>query len=173
MIFISGRGRTRPGFFRDPEVPTGTSTCVVGNRLWVRFLKSKDETCSQLETILLDTHNTHARYHLHVLAFAPFMKFDSDCVFDASNTQLMCSRLGFCTPFSAPYAHHMVGKAERPWRTLRDSASTMLHAMFVPNNMWSCAIITLVHLRNRTFSRAVGPPEGVPLTLLNYTKLET
>ena len=32
MIFISGRGRTRPGFFRDSEVPTGTSTCVVGNR---------------------------------------------------------------------------------------------------------------------------------------------
>jgi hypothetical protein len=42
----------------------------------------------------------------------------------------------------------------------------MLHAMFVYNNMLSCAIITLVHLRIRTFNRAVGPFGGSPLTLL-------
>jgi hypothetical protein len=46
----------------------------------------------------------------------------------------------------------------------------MLHATCFPNKMWSCAINTLVHLRNRrTFSRAVGPSEGVSLTLLTCT----
>jgi hypothetical protein len=138
--------------------------------MWVRFLKSNDETCSQLETILLDARKTHARYHSHLHAFASFINlFDSDSVFKASDTQLMCSRLGFCTQFSAPYAHHTLEKAERSWRTLRDCASSMMHAMFVPNSMWSCAINTIVHLRNRTFTIAVGLSGVVPLTLLTGT----
>jgi transposase InsO family protein len=152
--------------------PYGLRYCLLvidhhTNFMWVRFLKSKDETCAKLETILLDARHTHAQFHSHLHAFAPFLKFDLDSVFEAANTQLMCTRLGFSTQFSAPYAHHMLGKAERPWRTLRDCASSMLHAMFVPNNMWSCAIGTVVHLRNRTYSRVVGPSGGVPVTLLS------
>jgi hypothetical protein len=42
----------------------------------------------------------------------------------------------------------------------------MLDAMSAPNNMWSCAINTIVYLRNRTYSRAIGPSGGVPLALL-------
>jgi hypothetical protein len=38
--------------------------------------------------------------------------------------------------------------------------------MYVPNSMRSCAVITILYLRNRTFSRAVGLSGGVPLTLL-------
>jgi hypothetical protein len=38
--------------------------------------------------------------------------------------------------------------------------------MSVPKSMWSCAISIVVHLRNRTYSRAVGPSGGVPITLL-------
>jgi hypothetical protein len=68
--------------------------------------------------------------------------------------------------FSAPYAHHMLGKAERKWCTLRDGASSMLHAISVPFNIWSCAINTVVHLRNRAFTIAVGPFGGPLLTLL-------
>jgi hypothetical protein len=101
------------------------------NFMWVRFLKSKDETCSQGETILMNARHTHARNHSEAHALVPFIKFDSDFVFKTSGTQLMCIRLGFNTQLSAPYAHHMLGKAERPWRTLRDCASSMLHAMYV------------------------------------------
>jgi hypothetical protein len=133
--------------------PYGLRYCLLvidhhTNFMWVRFLKSKDETCAKLETILLDARHTYARFHSYLHAFAPFLKFDSYSVFEAANTQLMCTRLGFSTQFSAPYAHHMMGKAERPWRTLRDCASSMLHAMSVPNIMWLCAISTVVHLRN-------------------------
>jgi hypothetical protein len=60
----------------------------------------------------------------------------------------------------------MLGKAERPWRTLRDTASALLHGMSVPNSMWSCVINTVVYFRNRMFSRAVGAYGGVPLTLM-------
>jgi hypothetical protein len=31
--------------------------------MWVRFLKSKDETCAKQETIFLDARHTHARFH--------------------------------------------------------------------------------------------------------------
>jgi hypothetical protein len=65
------------------------------NYIWVRFMKSKDETCSKLETILLDERNTHAMHHSELHAFAPFIKFDSDSVFEASETQLMCTRMSF------------------------------------------------------------------------------
>jgi hypothetical protein len=155
--------RPIPGmWFSSTLVTVGSFTVFSDGRIRL----SKDETCAKLETILLDARHTRARYHSHLHAFAPFLKFDSDSVFEAANTQLMCTRLGFSTQFSAPYAYHMLGKAERPWRTLRDCASSMLHAMSVPNSMWSCSISTVVHLRKRTYSRAVGPSRGVLVTLL-------
>jgi hypothetical protein len=80
----------------------------------------------------------------------------------------MCARLGVGVRLSAPYAQHMLGKAERPWRTLRDNASAMLRnkPKSVPNSIWSCAISSVVYLRNGTYSRNVGRSGGVPLTML-------
>jgi hypothetical protein len=60
----------------------------------------------------------------------------------------------------------MLGKAERPSRTIKDTASAMLHNMVVPNFMWSCAIYTFVYMRNRTYNRSVGLTVGVPFTPL-------
>jgi hypothetical protein len=77
----------------------------------------------------------------------------------------MCAHLGVGFQFSAPYAHHMLGKAERPWRTIPDNALAMLHNMAVPNSTWSCDVSTVVYLRNRTYSRSVGTNGGIPLIL--------
>jgi hypothetical protein len=74
--------------------------------------------------------------------------------------------MGVGAQFSAPYAHHMLGKAERPWRTIKDNAFAMLHNMAVPNSMWSCAVSTIVYLRNRTYNRSVGLTSSIALTLL-------
>jgi hypothetical protein len=134
--------------------------------MWVRFLKSKDDACVELESILVDIKHLHASHHSQSGAFAPVIKFDSDYVFEAAVTRQMCARLGVGVHFSAPYAHHMLGKAERPWHTIRDNAFAMLHSMAVPNSMWSCAVSTIVYLRNRTYSRSVGLNGGIPLTLL-------
>jgi hypothetical protein len=134
--------------------------------MWVRFLKSKDDACHEMEIILLDIKHLHARHHSQSGAFAPVIKFDSDYVFEAVVTRQMCARLGVGVHFSAPYAHHMLGKAEPPLRTIRDSASAMLHNMAVPNSMWSCNVTIVVYLRNRTYSRFVGLIGGIPLTLL-------
>jgi hypothetical protein len=39
--------------------------------IWVRFLKSKDDTCSKLECILLEIRHLHARHHSSFGTFAP------------------------------------------------------------------------------------------------------
>jgi hypothetical protein len=101
--------------------------------MWVRFLKSKEDTCTKLESIMLELRHLHARHHSQFGAFAPVIKFDSDTVIEAAPTRQMCARMGVGAQSSAPYAHHMLGKAERPWRTIRDNAPAMLHSMVDPN----------------------------------------
>jgi hypothetical protein len=56
------------------------------NFMWVRFMKSKDETCSKLETVLLDERNIHAKCHSQLHAFAPFIKYDTYFVLEAIET---------------------------------------------------------------------------------------
>jgi hypothetical protein len=82
--------------------------------MWVRFLEFKDAACSELETILLEMNNLHARHHSQSSAFAPVLKFDSDSAFEADVTRRICASLRVGVQFSAPYAHHMLGKAKRP-----------------------------------------------------------
>jgi hypothetical protein len=118
--------------------------------MWVRFLKSKDDACFELETILLEIQHLHARHYSHSRAFAPVLKFDLDFVFEAAVT---LDGQGVGVQISAPYAHYMLGNAERPLRTIRDNASAMLHNMAVPNSMWSCVVSTDVNLGHRTYNR--------------------
>jgi hypothetical protein len=108
--------------------------------MWVRFLKSKDDTYSKMENVLLEIRHLHARHHSQPCAFAPVLKFDSNFVFEHATTLHMCAHMGVGVHFSAPFAHHMLGKAERPWRTITENASAMLHNMVVQNFIWSCAM---------------------------------
>jgi hypothetical protein len=140
--------------------PHGLRYCLVvidhhTHYMCVRFLKSKEDTCIELENITLEMRHLHTRHQSQSGAFAPVIKFDSDTVFEAAPTRQMCARMGVGVQFSAPYAHHMLVKAERPLRRIRDNASPMLHISAVPNLMWSCAVSTVVYLRNRTYSRSV------------------
>jgi hypothetical protein len=104
----------------------------------------------------MDIKHLHAHHHSHSGAFASVLKFDSDNVFEAPVTRQMRVRLGVGEQISASYAHHMLGKAERPWRTLRDNASAMLRDMAVPNSIWSCVVSTVVYLR-KSVSPVVFP----------------
>jgi hypothetical protein len=55
----------------------------------------------------------------------------------------------------------MLGKAKRRWRTIQGNAFAMLHNMAVSISMWSCAVSTIVYLRNRTYNRSVGLSRSV------------
>jgi hypothetical protein len=118
---------------------------------------------------MLEIRHLHTRHHSLSATFAHVLKFDSNSVFEVVVIRYMCARMGVGVHFSASYGHHMLGKTERPWRIIRDNASAMLHSMSVPNFMWSCVVIIVVYLRNRTYSRVVGLSGGVPITLLTST----
>jgi hypothetical protein len=57
--------------------------------MWVRFLNSMDDTCPQLESILLEIRQTRARHHSSFSAFASVLKIDSNFVFEATATRLI------------------------------------------------------------------------------------
>jgi hypothetical protein len=38
--------------------------------MWVRFMKTKDESCALLESILLEIKHLHAKHHAHTSALA-------------------------------------------------------------------------------------------------------
>jgi hypothetical protein len=74
------------------------------------------------------------------------LKFDSDSVFEVNATHRLCDRLGVGVLYSAPYAHHLLGKAKRPLRTFRDNASAMIQRMCARNYyMCSSAVITVIY----------------------------
>jgi hypothetical protein len=64
------------------------------NYVWVRFLRSTDDTCPQLESILLEIRYVHALHHSSSFAFVQILKFDSESVFEATATGRMSGRLG-------------------------------------------------------------------------------
>jgi hypothetical protein len=107
------------------------------NYMGVRVLISKDDTCSDLESMLLEIRHLHTWYHSSYGTFAHVLSFDSHSAFEAALSRQICGRLGVEVQYSAPYTHHILGKAKRPWRTLRDNASAMMHSMSVPNSVWS------------------------------------
>jgi hypothetical protein len=75
--------------------------------MWVQFLKTKDDACSELETILLDITHLHARHHSHSCAFTPVLKLDWDFVFEAAATRQMCARLGVGVQFLPPITYDL------------------------------------------------------------------
>jgi hypothetical protein len=99
--------------------PHGLRYCILvidhhSHFIWVKFTETKDESCGLLEAVLLEIKHLHAKHHATTSAFAPILDFDSDTVFDTAETLHLCARLGVGTQFSAPYAHKVMGKAERP-----------------------------------------------------------
>ena len=63
---------------------------------------------------------------------------------------------------SAPYSPHQNGTAERSWRTLFEMARSLLLEAGLPKNLWTYAVMTATHIRNRCYSqRLQDTPYGV------------
>jgi hypothetical protein len=76
--------------------------------MWVRFLKSIVDTCSELENIVMELRHLHARHHSQSGAFAPVIKFNSDSIFEAAPTRQVCARMGVGVQFSVPLSRAVV-----------------------------------------------------------------
>jgi hypothetical protein len=66
---------------------------------WIGFLKSKDNTCSDMESILFEVWHMHARFQSASVAFTPVLKFDSD-----SNVRPHGCRCSFLSTLRSPHA---------------------------------------------------------------------
>lgn len=63
---------------------------------------------------------------------------------------------------SAPYSPHQNGTAERSWRTLFEMARSLLLEGGLPKNLWTYAVMTATHIRNRCYSqRLKDTPYGI------------
>jgi hypothetical protein len=137
--------------------------------MWVRFLKSKDDTCLELEYILLEIRHSHALYH----SSSDAITLSLNLTRTRSLRPLLPVKcvLGWVSVCSFP--RHMLTTCSARQNTRGAQFGTTrrqcYNSMFVPNSMWSCAVSIVVYLRNHTFSRAVGPSGGAPLTLHTST----
>ena len=68
---------------------------------------------------------------------------------------------------SAPYSPHQNGTAERNWRTLFEMGRSMLIESKLPKYLWTYAIITATHIRNRCYVKRI---ENTPIGLITGTK---
>ena len=60
--------------------------------------------------------------------------------------------------FTCPYSPHQNGgerTAERNWRTLFDAARSMLIESNLPKQLWTYAVMTAAHIRNRMYSQRI------------------
>jgi len=63
---------------------------------------------------------------------------------------------------SSPYSPHQNGTAERSWRTLFEMARSLLLEADLPKNLWTYAVMTATHIRNRCYSqRLKDTPYGI------------
>ena len=69
--------------------------------------------------------------------------------------------------FTAPHSPHQNGTAERNWRTLFEMARGMLIESKLPNCLWSYAIMTSAHIRNRVYNQRI---KETPYRLLTGNK---
>ena len=64
---------------------------------------------------------------------------------------------------TVPYAHWQLARIERQWRTLGEGAKTLLVATDLPDKLWGYAFMTMVYIRNRTWSAGAN---GIPWQLI-------
>ena len=77
--------------------------------------------------------------------------------------------------FSAPHSPHQNGTAERNWRTLNETANSLLKESNVPKDLWPYAILHATYLMNRRPNHRVGvtPYEAATGIKPSLKKLET
>ena len=68
---------------------------------------------------------------------------------------------------SAPYSPHQNGTAERSWRTLFEMGRSLILESGLPKNLWTYAVMTATHIRNRCYSQRI---KNTPYGLITGTK---
>jgi transposase InsO family protein len=126
--------------------------------IWLRFMRVKNMALRQL-----------CHWYESVVVVGRFdlrsVRCDNDGVFVAEDFRAWCRSKGIALEFSAPYSQWQNGRAERAWRSLSESAKSMLTHAGLDNEFWVLAMQCAAYVRNRVPSAGAGG--AVPYTLFH------
>ena len=124
----------------------------------VYFLKNKSDAITAMKQFLADT-----------APFGTVKRLRSDnggeYVSDQFKSLLLDNHIKH--ELTAPYSPHQNGTAERAWRSLFDMARCLLIEAELPKQLWTYAVMTSAHIRNRCYNSRTGK---TPYECLTGTK---
>ena len=128
---------------------------------WLRFLHSKGEVSTALDSILTSIRTIFNR-RFPDTPWSCTLKADSEAVYTGAGTSEVCLRHQVDLRFTTPYSHHQLGRMERTWGILHGTAIALMTRSNVPRRLWTTAFSTAGVLRNLLHSPVCGTSGGSP-----------
>jgi hypothetical protein len=91
------------------------------------------------------------------------VRIDNDSVLLSSSFTAICRSSNITVERTVPYAHWQLARIERQWRTLADGAKALLLSASLPDRFWGFAFLTMIYVRNRSWSKGA---DVIPFTSL-------
>jgi transposase InsO family protein len=113
--------------------------------IWVYFLKARSEVPGMIKRF---THES-TRFTGKKLRRLVCLQTDNAAEFMSRSVLEFCSNEGIIHQTSVPYDHEQQGLAERPNRTILESAEAMRHHAGLKPQFWADAVAASVYLYNR------------------------
>ena len=117
---------------------------------FVYFLKVKADASNALEKFLCDIA-PYGKVNYITTRF----RSDNGGEFIANDFEKVLIKNNIRHEFSAPYSPHQNGTAERNWRSLFEMARAMIIGSQLPKSLWTYAVMTAAHVRNRVFCQRI------------------
>ncbi|RYA47095.1 hypothetical protein DD606_23800, partial [Enterobacter cloacae complex sp. GF14B] len=117
-------------------------------KVWVYFLKHKDEAFSVFKTFVTLVENQSGKK-------LKCLRTDNGGEYVSKAFQDFCESKGIKRELTAPYNPPQNGVAERMNRTIQEKVRSMLSNAQLPNGFWAEAVSTAVHLVNRSPSKVL------------------
>ncbi|PIK35791.1 hypothetical protein BSL78_27378 [Apostichopus japonicus] len=123
-----------------------TFTDDYSGAIYVYFIGNKGDTALVLEKFLADC--------------APYGKVkcirpDNGSEFTGNAFESVLRKMGIRHETASPYLPHKNGTAERQWRTLFEMGRCLLIDKGLPKFLWTYAVQTAAHIRNRCFNNRI------------------
>ena len=143
--------------------------CDYSSMIYVYLLKDKTA-----KAVVLATEQYLADIAPYTSGVKRF-RTDNGTEYTADIFQSLMRKRGIKQEFSAPHSPHQNGTAERNWRTLFETASSLLKESGVSKGLWPYALLHAGYLMNRRPNHRVGvtPLQAATETRPNLKKLET
>ena len=137
------------------------------------FLKEKSDGPKATEKFLADV-NSYGKvktfsFHADVFPAGEIerMRSDNGGEYISSEFKSLLTKYGIKHELSAPHSPHQNGTAERNWRTLFDMARALLVESGLPKYLWTYALMTATHIRNRCYVQRI---KNTPYSLVTGLK---